>query len=82
VGAVVATGVGSAAGRASGGSCFDTKVIADAMDLFIWGERFLRSEMGRLEGPEGNEMVVRRHRIMGEEKRVRGCSGSRAGSIL
>ena len=51
----------------------NTKVIADAMDLFIWGERFLRvREMGRLEGPEGNEMVVRRHRMMGEEKESEG----------
>jgi len=33
----------------------NTKVIVDAMDLFTWGECFLRVlEMGRLEGPRGN----------------------------
>ena len=38
----------------------NTKVIADAMDLFTWGEQFLRvREMGRPEGPEENELVVR-----------------------
>ena len=47
----------------------NTKVIADMMDLFTWGECFLRVwEMGRPEGPEGTEMVVRRHRMMGPEE--------------
>src|SRR5882724_9669145 len=47
----------------------NTKVIMDAMDLFMRGEHFLRvREMGRPEGPEGTEMVVRRHRMMGQEK--------------
>src|SRR5882724_10733241 len=41
----------------------NTKVIADTMDLFTWGERFLRVwEMGKLEGLEETELVVRRHR--------------------
>ena len=44
----------------------NTKVIVDAMDLFLRGERFMRvREMGRLEGPAESEMVVRRHRMMG-----------------
>src|SRR5882724_8960294 len=47
----------------------NTKVIADAMDLFLRGERFVRVwEMGRPEGPAESEMVVRRHRMMGPEK--------------
>src|SRR5882724_2168420 len=47
----------------------NTKVIADAMDLFLRGERFVRvREMGRPEGPAESEMVVRRHRMMGPEK--------------
>ena len=47
----------------------NTKVIADAMDLFMWGECFLRVwEVGRPEGPEENELVVRRHRMMGKGK--------------
>jgi len=51
----------------------NTKVIADVMDLFTQGEHFLRvQEMGRLEGPEGTEMVVRRHRMMGQEKEPEG----------
>jgi len=41
----------------------NTKVIADVMDLFTQGEHFLRvREMGKLEGPEEAELVVRRHR--------------------
>src|SRR5882724_11900709 len=41
----------------------NTKVIADTMDLFTQGECFLRVwEMGKLEGPEEAELVVRRHR--------------------
>jgi len=37
----------------------NTKVIADAMDLFMQGERFLRAwEMGGPEGPEETELVV------------------------
>ena len=41
----------------------NTKVIVDAMDLFTRGERFLRVwEMGKPEGPEETELVVRRHR--------------------
>src|SRR5882724_4008707 len=41
----------------------NTKVIADVMDLFMWGEHFLRvREMGKPEGPEETELVVRRHR--------------------
>src|SRR5882724_3982235 len=41
----------------------NTKVIVDAMDLFTWGEWFLRvQEMGKLEGTEEAELVVRRHR--------------------
>src|SRR5882724_5906375 len=41
----------------------NTKVITDAMDLFTKGEQFLRVlEMGKLEGPEESELVVRRHR--------------------
>jgi len=36
----------------------NTKVIADAMDLFMWGEHFLRVwKMGKLEGPEETELV-------------------------
>src|SRR5882724_8560493 len=47
----------------------NTKVIADAMDLFTWGEHFLRVwEMGKPEGPEEAELVVRRHRRMGKGK--------------
>ena len=47
----------------------NTKVIADAMDLFLRGECFMRvREMGRPEGPAESEMVVRRHRMMGPEK--------------
>ena len=47
----------------------NTKVITDAMDLFTRGERFLRvREMGRPEGLEGTEKVVRRHRMMGPEE--------------
>ena len=47
----------------------NTKVIVDAMDLLLQGERFMRVwEMGRLEGPAETEMVVRRHRMMGPEK--------------
>ena len=41
----------------------NTKVIMDVMDIFTRGEHFLRVwEMGRLEGPEESELVVRRHR--------------------
>ena len=41
----------------------NTKVIADAMDLFMQGECFLRVwEMGKPEGLEETELVVRRHR--------------------
>ena len=40
-----------------------TKVIVDMMDLFMQGEHFLRvQEMGKLEGTEEAELVVRRHR--------------------
>ena len=47
----------------------NTKIITDAMDLFMQGEHFLRvQEMGRPEGPEATKMVVRRHRMMGEEE--------------
>jgi len=48
----------------------NTKVIMDTMDLFMWGEQFLRVwEMGKLEGPEESELVVRRHmRRMGKGK--------------
>ena len=46
----------------------NTKVIADAMDLFTWGECFLRvREMGRPEGPE-DELVVKRHQMMRKGK--------------
>src|SRR5882724_2583526 len=49
----------------------NTKVIVDAMDLFLQGERFMRvREMGRPEGPAESEMVVRRHRMMGPEKEL------------
>src|SRR5882724_4470306 len=49
----------------------NTKVIADAMDLFLRGERFMRvREMGRPEGPAESEMVVRRHRMMGPEQEL------------
>ena len=49
----------------------NTKVIA--MDLFTQGEHFLRvQEMGRLEGPEETELVVRRHRMMGKGKEPEG----------
>ena len=45
------------------------KVIADVMDLFMQGECFLRvCEMGRLEGPEETEVMVRRHRMMEKGK--------------
>ena len=41
----------------------NTKVIVDVMDLFTWGEQFLRvQEMGKLEGLEVSELVVMRHR--------------------
>ena len=41
----------------------NTKVIVDAMDLFMQGEHFLRvREMGKPEGLEESELVVRRHR--------------------
>jgi len=41
----------------------NTKVIVDAMDLFMQGEHFLRVwEMGKPEGLEESELVVRRHR--------------------
>ena len=47
----------------------NTKVIMDVMDLFTRGEHFLRvREMGRLEGPEEAELVVRRHQRMGKGK--------------
>ena len=47
----------------------NTRVIADMMDLFMQEEHFLRvQEMGRPEGPEENELVVRRHRMMGKGK--------------
>jgi len=46
-----------------------TKVIADTMDLFMHGECFLRvQEMGKLEGLEETELVVRRHRMMEKGK--------------
>ena len=49
----------------------NTKVITDAMDLFMRGENFLRiQEMGRPEGPAENELVVRRHRMMGKGKEL------------
>ena len=51
----------------------NTKVIVDAMGLFTWGECFLRvQEMGRPEGPEETELVVRRHRMMGKGKELEG----------
>src|SRR5882724_9800246 len=38
----------------------NTKVIVDVIDLFTWGEWFLRVwEMGKPEGPEEAELVVR-----------------------
>ena len=41
----------------------NTKVITDMMDLLMRGEHFLRVwEMGKPEGPEETELVVRRHR--------------------
>ena len=41
----------------------NTQVVADAMDPFMQGEWFLRVwEMGKPEGPEEEELVVRRHR--------------------
>ena len=41
----------------------NTKVIVDVMDLFTWGKHFLRvQEMGKPEGLEESELVVRRHR--------------------
>src|SRR5882724_6300603 len=48
----------------------NTKVIVDVMDLFTWGKHFLRvQEMGKPEGPEEAELVVRKHRKrMGKEK--------------
>ena len=58
----------------------NTKVIMDAMDLFTCGEHLLRvQEMGRLEGLEETELVVRRHRMMekgkGPEKNLEVGSG-------
>src|SRR5882724_12595513 len=48
---------------------FNTKVITGAMDLFTCGEHLLRvQEMGRLEGLEETELVVRRHRMMEKGK--------------
>jgi len=39
-----------------------TKASSDAMELFMWGEHFLRTwEMGKLEGSEEAESVLRRH---------------------
>src|SRR5882724_3708582 len=47
----------------------NTRVIADVMDLFMWGEHFLRVlEMVRPERPEETELVVRRHRMMEKGK--------------
>ena len=47
----------------------NTKVIVDMMDLFMWGEHFLRVlEMVRPERPEETELVVRRHRMMEKGK--------------
>jgi len=40
-----------------------TKASSDFLELFMWGERFLQIwEMGKLEGSEEVEMVLRRHR--------------------
>jgi len=52
----------------------NTKVIADTMDLFTQGEHLLRVwEMGRPEGPEETELVVRRHRMrMGKGRSQKG----------
>ena len=47
----------------------NTKVIVDTMDLFMQGEWFLRvREMGKPEGLEESELVVRLHRRMGKGK--------------
>ena len=50
-----------------------TKASSDAIKLFAWGECFLRTqEMGKLEGPEEVESVLRKHhsrwRTGGREK--------------
>src|SRR5882724_770082 len=69
VGAGADTGVDGTSGRTPGGVSLQYQGLADAMDLFLRGERFMRvREMGRLEGPAESEMVVRRHRMMGPEK--------------
>ena len=40
-----------------------TKASSDSMELFMQGEHFLMiHEMGKLEGPEEAEQVLRRHR--------------------
>src|SRR5882724_11514076 len=69
-GASATVGVRGTAGRAAGRTCVQRQ---SAMTLFTWGERFLRvQEMGRPEGLEETELVVRRHRMMekgkGQEK--------------
>jgi len=62
-------GVSRMAGRTFGELVSNTKVIADTIDLFTRGEHFLEvREMGRPERPEGTEMVVRRHRMMGQRR--------------
>ena len=39
-----------------------TKAYSDMMELFVWGECFLRTqEMGKPEAPEEAESVLRRH---------------------
>jgi len=49
----------------------NTKVIADAMDLFTWGNISLGSRRWKAGRPEKSEMVMRRHRMMGEKSRKR-----------
>src|SRR5882724_4374488 len=47
-----------------------TKASSDAMELFVWGEHFLRTwEMGKPEGSEEVESVLRRHHRQWTESR-------------
>ena len=47
-----------------------TKASSDMMELFVWGEHFLRTwEMGKLEGSEEAESLLRRHHRQWTESR-------------
>jgi len=61
-------------GRKPSGRVFgaNTKVITDMMDIFTWGEHFLRVGIWKARRARRTEMVVRRHRMMGQEKELEG----------